>query len=384
MAGVRSGPSGGGRAAVFAPLPAARRADAVVRRLSEGIRLGLLVPDEQLPSESELAESFGVSAVTVREALTELRGQGLVTTRRGRNGGSFVREHRAGVGGARSAARDQTVGLATGRPLSRAVGTKRVAGCRRGGSRLALKTATSPRWNGDDADGRAGRVALPRERRRASPADDPCRDRRPAEVGRCSGSRGHARGPDDVLHKNREIWPPSGRAMATRPAGRHGPRPTRPGLRAPCNSRFGREETHGGPHPAQTGGARLAAAGAGRCDHTPAPARTARRGDVRARGGVGWGVLVPPVRPAPGRRKGEEVSRRAAGLRHNPWRADTPGRRGVRVGRVCGRAHGAPRRRRRQVERSRGCARARSRRRGAPRGAEQMLLPAADGRRSAL
>jgi GntR family transcriptional regulator, transcriptional repressor for pyruvate dehydrogenase complex len=94
---VRSGPAGGGRAAVFAPLPAARRADAVVRRLSEGIRLGLLVPDEQLPSESDLAESFGVSAVTVREALTELRGQGLVTTRRGRNGGSFVREHRGGA-----------------------------------------------------------------------------------------------------------------------------------------------------------------------------------------------------------------------------------------------------------------------------------------------
>jgi DNA-binding FadR family transcriptional regulator len=55
----------------------------------------LLVADEQLPSESELAEAFGVSPVTVREALTTLRGQGLVTTRRGRNGGSFVRDVRA-------------------------------------------------------------------------------------------------------------------------------------------------------------------------------------------------------------------------------------------------------------------------------------------------
>jgi DNA-binding FadR family transcriptional regulator len=69
----------------------------VVRRLSEGIRLGLLVADEQLPSESELAEAFGVSPVTVREALTTLRGQGLVTTRRGRNGGSFVRDVRGGA-----------------------------------------------------------------------------------------------------------------------------------------------------------------------------------------------------------------------------------------------------------------------------------------------
>jgi DNA-binding FadR family transcriptional regulator len=91
--------SDGGRAAVFAPLETGRRADAVVRRLADGITLGLLVPDEQLPSESELAETFGVSPVTVREALTALREQGLVATRRGRGGGSFVR-HGRGAGAA--------------------------------------------------------------------------------------------------------------------------------------------------------------------------------------------------------------------------------------------------------------------------------------------
>jgi GntR family transcriptional regulator, transcriptional repressor for pyruvate dehydrogenase complex len=82
----------GGRAAVFAPLDTGRRADAVVRRLSEGIQLGLLRPGEQLPSETELAESFGVAPVTVREALTALRERQLVVTRRGRTGGSFVRD----------------------------------------------------------------------------------------------------------------------------------------------------------------------------------------------------------------------------------------------------------------------------------------------------
>src|SRR3712207_5527990 len=82
------------RAAVFAPLESGRRADAVVRRLIDGITLGLLAPDEQLPSESDLAETFGVSPVTVREALTVLRAQGLVATRRGRGGGSFVRDVR--------------------------------------------------------------------------------------------------------------------------------------------------------------------------------------------------------------------------------------------------------------------------------------------------
>jgi GntR family transcriptional regulator, transcriptional repressor for pyruvate dehydrogenase complex len=89
--------SDGGRAAVFAPLESGRRADAVVRRLADGIALGLLVPDEQLPSETELADTFGVSLVTVREALTALREQGLVATRRGRGGGSFVRDARAGA-----------------------------------------------------------------------------------------------------------------------------------------------------------------------------------------------------------------------------------------------------------------------------------------------
>jgi GntR family transcriptional repressor for pyruvate dehydrogenase complex len=89
----------GGKAGVFAPLEVSKRADAVVRRLSEGIRLGLLVADEHLPSESDLAESFGVSPVTIREALTALREQGLVVTRRGRGGGSFVRDVRGGASG---------------------------------------------------------------------------------------------------------------------------------------------------------------------------------------------------------------------------------------------------------------------------------------------
>jgi DNA-binding FadR family transcriptional regulator len=95
--------SDGGRAAVFAPLDTGRRADAVVRRLADGIALGILVPDEQLPSETELAETFGVSPVTVREALTTLREQGLVATRRGRGGGSFVRPVRGDGRGAASA-----------------------------------------------------------------------------------------------------------------------------------------------------------------------------------------------------------------------------------------------------------------------------------------
>src|SRR5215468_3471864 len=62
----------------------------VAERLSEAIQLGILLDGERLPPEARLAEQLGVSTVTLREALAVLRGQGLVTTRRGRGGGTFV------------------------------------------------------------------------------------------------------------------------------------------------------------------------------------------------------------------------------------------------------------------------------------------------------
>nr|WP_068800454.1 FCD domain-containing protein [Pseudonocardia sp. HH130630-07] len=67
------------------------RSAAVVRRLGSAIALGILVDGEQLPAEAQLAASFNVSTVTLRDALSDLRSRGLVRTRRGRGGGSFVR-----------------------------------------------------------------------------------------------------------------------------------------------------------------------------------------------------------------------------------------------------------------------------------------------------
>lgn len=81
---------GGARRAVFSPVDNRARVDAVARRIGDAIELGLLAEGEQLPGESELAGQLGVSTVTLREALMALRQQGLVTTRRGRGGGSFV------------------------------------------------------------------------------------------------------------------------------------------------------------------------------------------------------------------------------------------------------------------------------------------------------
>lgn len=84
----RVGP--GAREAVFAQLADAGRAEQVAQRLTDGIVLGVLDPGERLPSEPELARRFGVALITVREGLGILREAGLVETRRGRDGGSFV------------------------------------------------------------------------------------------------------------------------------------------------------------------------------------------------------------------------------------------------------------------------------------------------------
>ncbi|HEY9477761.1 MAG TPA: FCD domain-containing protein [Microbacteriaceae bacterium] len=67
----------------------------VVERLRRSIWLRLLLPGERLPPERALAESLGVSRVTVREALRVLQGEGLVATSRGSGGGTVVQEPQA-------------------------------------------------------------------------------------------------------------------------------------------------------------------------------------------------------------------------------------------------------------------------------------------------
>jgi GntR family transcriptional repressor for pyruvate dehydrogenase complex len=76
---------------LIAPLAVLGRAEEVALRVGQAIRLGLLSDGAQLPSEAEFAAQLGVSAMTLREALAVLRQQGLVETRRGRAGGTFVR-----------------------------------------------------------------------------------------------------------------------------------------------------------------------------------------------------------------------------------------------------------------------------------------------------
>ena len=75
----------------FAPLETAERGEEIALRLRHSIELGVLEDGAQLPSESELAARMRVSTMTLRTALAELRHLGLLETRRGKGGGSFVR-----------------------------------------------------------------------------------------------------------------------------------------------------------------------------------------------------------------------------------------------------------------------------------------------------
>lgn len=62
----------------------------VLTQMKEHIENGTWQPGERLPGEMQLCETFGVSRVTVRNALQKLAGEGLIETRVG--DGSYVRK----------------------------------------------------------------------------------------------------------------------------------------------------------------------------------------------------------------------------------------------------------------------------------------------------
>ncbi|MCW2785401.1 MAG: transcriptional regulator, GntR family, partial [Marmoricola sp.] len=64
--------------------------EACVEQLATAIRLGVYPHGALLPSERELAERLGVSRATLREAIAALRAANLVSTTRGRGGGTVV------------------------------------------------------------------------------------------------------------------------------------------------------------------------------------------------------------------------------------------------------------------------------------------------------
>jgi GntR family transcriptional repressor for pyruvate dehydrogenase complex len=81
---------------VYTPIRQGSAVAETVARLGQAIAVGLLRPGDQLPPEVRLAETLGISAVTLRSALMILRQGGLLETRRGRGGGTFVSARASG------------------------------------------------------------------------------------------------------------------------------------------------------------------------------------------------------------------------------------------------------------------------------------------------
>lgn len=77
-------------ASLFKPVQPPTAFEQTVERLATAIKLGFLPPGSQLPPERELARQLQISRTTLRQALTALTQSGLVTTSRGRRGGTFV------------------------------------------------------------------------------------------------------------------------------------------------------------------------------------------------------------------------------------------------------------------------------------------------------
>ncbi|GAA5195616.1 FadR/GntR family transcriptional regulator [Rugosimonospora acidiphila] len=75
---------------MFTAVNLSRASQAIVEQIRGLLREGKLRPGDRLPSERELCQQFGVSRVTVREALRILETGGLVLIRVGARGGAFV------------------------------------------------------------------------------------------------------------------------------------------------------------------------------------------------------------------------------------------------------------------------------------------------------
>ncbi|MBT2506010.1 FadR family transcriptional regulator [Streptomyces sp. ISL-98] len=77
-------------APVLRPVRAGNGFEEALEQILQILRLGLVPVGERLPAERELADRLRISRVTLREVLKVLQDQGLVDSRRGRYGGTFV------------------------------------------------------------------------------------------------------------------------------------------------------------------------------------------------------------------------------------------------------------------------------------------------------
>src|SRR5580693_687523 len=82
-----------GESSMYKVVRSSRLYEQIVQQVEESIRKGAMKPGDQLPSERELAQQFGVSRTAVREAVKTLSEKGLVESYSGR--GTFVTSGRS-------------------------------------------------------------------------------------------------------------------------------------------------------------------------------------------------------------------------------------------------------------------------------------------------
>jgi GntR family transcriptional repressor for pyruvate dehydrogenase complex len=86
------GPKGPSSRIKFEPVLFSKASEYIERKIAEFILDGRLRTGDRLPTEKEMARQFGVSLVTLREALRALEIFGLIEKRKGQGGGVFVSE----------------------------------------------------------------------------------------------------------------------------------------------------------------------------------------------------------------------------------------------------------------------------------------------------
>ncbi len=77
---------------LFKPIKNKRIFEKISSKIKELIFKGLLKPGDKLPSETELAQQYGVGRQTVREALRLLEISGFISIKTGSNGGAVIND----------------------------------------------------------------------------------------------------------------------------------------------------------------------------------------------------------------------------------------------------------------------------------------------------
>jgi GntR family transcriptional regulator, transcriptional repressor for pyruvate dehydrogenase complex len=134
----------------------------IVASIRESILDGSLGPGDRLPSEEAMAEMYGCSRPTVREALGTLRAEGVLTSARGRGGGYRVAELSLGA-----------LGASVGEVISLSLGTGTLDYAQLFAVRfdLELRSAATAAAVRTEADLEALRATLPAEMRGATAVD---------------------------------------------------------------------------------------------------------------------------------------------------------------------------------------------------------------------